>query len=1159
MAESGRVAGSAPADPDPESGQTRPESGRRVNRIAMDSQNNLTSNIILNHDFSGGLRSWHPNGCHAYVVSMGPHASNSLALKSGQCYAVVTKRTESWQGLEQDITEQVSPGSTYVLSAHVKVSGALEGSTAVQATLKLENRDSPTGYLFVGSTSVLKEQWGKVEGTFSLSSKPSRVVLYLEGPPSGVDLLISSVVVFPSSDRQFEDAMAKFSIHVDENIVQNPNFDNGLVSWSGRGCKILLHGSVENGNILPFSGKAFASATERTQFWNGIQQEITGRVQRKLAYEISAAVRIFGHVSNANVQATLWVQSPNGREQYIGIAKVQAPDNEWVQLQGKFLLNNHPSRAVIYLEGPPPGTDILVDNFMVRRAKKHPPLPPPELRITTRSMIESRRRLSTNIILNPDFSEGLHSWHPNCCNGHVASGFSAFVEGITPKSGESYAVVSNRTEPWQGLEQDITERVAPNSSYVVSAWVRLRSVVLKTYEVQATIKLEHLDSNISYLPAGRVVASKEQWVELVGSFSLMNVTKRIIFFLEGPPPEVDLLIDSVTIVPSIPPELKVETLTCNPPPTSLSPPTLSPGSMKACISCSLLGYFLHILSMLKLHFPMRVSDMQNVFYGDNIVENSNLTKEFNSWHPMGPCTLMVGTGSPHLLPSAAKESLKYHMLLSGHYIQATNRTETWMGPAQNVTDRIKLHLTYQVSAWARIGTRANGPQTINIALDVDSRWVNVSQIEVNDGGWHELAGSFRLEKQPTKVIVYVQGPSSGVDLMIAGLQIFPVDRITRFKHLKRQTDKVRKRDVVLKFSGSHSNLVGSVVKIRQAQNSFPFGSCISRSNIDNEEFVEFFLTNFNWAVFGNELKWYHTEPQRGNFNYADADEMLDFCERHGIKTRGHCIFWEVEDAVQPWVRSLRQDDLKKAIYTRLTSLLSRYRGRFRHHDVNNEMLHGSFYQERLGKDIWLSMFKMAEQIDPSAVLFVNDYHVEDGSDAKSSPEKYVQQVLDLQEQGALIGGIGIQGHIEHPVGPIICAALDKLAILGLPIWFTELDVSAVNEHVRADDLEVVLREAYAHPAVGGIMLWGFWETFMCRDHSHLVDAEGEINEAGKRFLALKKEWLTNVDGSIDGHREFRFRGFHGTYNLEITTPSKIICKKFDVEKGEHPLVVDIHL
>ena len=96
-----------------------------------------------------------------------------------------------------------------------------------------------------------------------------------------------------------------------------------------------------------------------------------------------------------------------------------------------------------------------------------------------------------------------------------------------------------------------------------------------------------------------------------------------------------------------------------------------------------------------------------------------------------------------------------------------------------------------------------------------------------------------------------------------------------------------------------------------------------------------------------------------------------------------------------------------------------------------------------------------------------------------------------------MGGIGIQAHISHPVGEIICDALDKLAILDLPVWFTELDVSAVNEHVRADDLEVVLREAYAHPAVGGVMLWGFWELFMFRDNSHLVDAEGKINEAGK--------------------------------------------------------------
>ena len=79
---------------------------------------------------------------------------------------------------------------------------------------------------------------------------------------------------------------------------------------------------MAGGKIVPQSGKVFACATERTQSWNGIQQEITGRVQRKLAYNVAAIVRIFGNnVTTATIQATLWVQTPDRREQYIGIAK----------------------------------------------------------------------------------------------------------------------------------------------------------------------------------------------------------------------------------------------------------------------------------------------------------------------------------------------------------------------------------------------------------------------------------------------------------------------------------------------------------------------------------------------------------------------------------------------------------------------------------------------------------------------------------------------------------------------------------------------------------------------------------------------------------------------------------------------------------------------
>uniref|UniRef100_A0A1D1ZCC0 Endo-1,4-beta-xylanase A n=1 Tax=Anthurium amnicola TaxID=1678845 RepID=A0A1D1ZCC0_9ARAE len=727
-----------------------------------------------------------------------------------------------------------------------------------------------------------------------------------------------------------EDAKTMCIADGEENIIENPNFEDGLINWSGRGCKILLNDSMGDGKVLPLTGKVFASATERTQNWNGIQQEITGRVQRKLAYEVTAVVRIFGSSNNSDVRATLWVQKPNSREQYIGIANVQATNKDWVQLHGKFLINSNPLRVVIYLEGPPPGVDILLNSFVVKHAEKLPPSPQP--------------------------------------------------------------------------------------------------------------------------------------------------------------------------------------------------------------------------------------DYANVLFGVNIIKNSNLSDGLNEWFPLGPCTLKIENGSPHVLPPMAKDSLGPHESLSGRYIIVTNRTETWMGPAQTITDRLILNVTYQVSAWVRVVSGGSGPQNINVALGVDSQWVNGGQVEVNDKRWHEIGGSFRIEKQPSRVIIYVQGPSSGVDLMVAGLQIFPVDRKSRFKYLKKQTDKVRKQDVVLKFSGSDvSGLFGTFVRVRQIKNSFPFGSCVSRSDIDNEDFVDFFVNNFNWAVFGNELKWYWTEPQRGNFNYADADELLDFCNKYGLVARGHCIFWEVVGAVQSWVQSLNKDDLMSAVQNRLTGLLSRYKDKFRHYDVNNEMLHGSFYQDRLGKDIRSYMFKTGHQLDPSAILFVNDYHVEDGTDPKASPELYIQHILGLQEQGAPVGGIGVQGHIDYPVGPIVCSALDKLGTLGFPIWFTEIDVSAVNENVRADDLEIMLREAYAHPAVEGIMLWGFWELFMSRANAYLVDAEGNINEAGKRYLDLKQEWLSHSHGHIDDKGEFKFRGFHGTYSVEVISLSKKLSQTFVVEKGDSPIEVTINL
>nr|CAB3461783.1 unnamed protein product [Digitaria exilis] len=370
--------------------------------------------------------------------------------------------------------------------------------------------------------------------------------------------------------------------------------------------------------------------------------------------------------------------------------------------------------------------------------------------------------------------------------------------------------------------------------------------------------------------------------------------------------------------------------------------------------------------------------------------------------------------------------------------------------------------------------------------------------------------------------------------------------------------QVRKRDVVLRLGGAP----GASVRVVQLDSGFPVGSCINGEVIQNPAFVDFFTNHLDWAVFENELKWYWTEAQRGQLNYGDADRLLDFCDRAGKPVRGHCIFWAVDGDVQQWIKDIPGDDrdqLMAVVQERIRGLLGRYAGRFPHYDVNNEMLHGRFFRDRLGDDVAALMFREAAQLDPGAALFVNDYNVECGNDPNATPEKYIGLIRDLQRGGAQVGGIGLQGHVTNPVGEVICDALDKIAATDLPVWITELDVGEPDEALRADDLEVVLREAYAHPALQGVVLWGFMQGHMWRQDAALVNADGTVNEAGQRFVELRREWSSDARGRLDGDGQFKFRGFHGTYVAQVTTATGKMLKAFTVDKGDSALVLDMDI
>ncbi|CAD6239463.1 unnamed protein product [Miscanthus lutarioriparius] len=550
------------------------------------------------------------------------------------------------------------------------------------------------------------------------------------------------------------------------------------------------------------------------------------------------------------------------------------------------------------------------------------------------------------------------------------------------------------------------------------------------------------------------------------------------------------------------------------------------------------------------------------------------------WAPSGSCTLSAHAEDHPALPSLgatlaaaddddSEDELQQQRARkpSGRCVLAAHRASDTDGLFRAISRAPRPKVTYRVAGWVGVGTAVEGSHAVHVEVRVDDgQRVGGGVAVVESGKWGEIKGSFRVDDDDELLRhakVYVHGPPAGVDLKVMDLQVSAVNKIPRLRHLRKKADRVRKRDVVLKVNrrtddDTTASVAGAHIQVIQVQNSVPIGTCITKAGMQNPAYVDFFAKHFDWAVLENELKWYYTEAVQGQVSYADADELIDFCDRHGKPVRGHCIFWAVENSVQPWVRALNADQLRAAVEARLRGLVSRYSGRFPHYEVNNEMLHGAFYTQRLGDDINAHMFRETARIDPAPALFVNDYNVESGNDPNATPEKYVALVTDLQRRGAPVGGIGAQGHVTHPVGDIICDALDKLAVTGLPVWITELDVSAADESVRADDLEIVLREAYAHPAVEGIMLWGFMQGHMWRSHGQLVNADGKYTQAGNMFAGLRREWTSHARGKVDGNGNFKFRGFHGTYQVLLTTPAGEVKKRtFDVNKGDAPLVLDM--
>src|SRR5699024_1245674 len=135
--------------------------------------------------------------------------------------------------------------------------------------------------------------------------------------------------------------------------------------------------------------------------------------------------------------------------EWVGDA-VTVTAEEWVQVGGSYTMADGLSAATLYLEAAPVAgqhPDFLVDDITITG-------PPPTG--------------GTDSPLSTGFEDDLGPWTAR------GDGTATLTRtDAEARSGDHSALVTDRTEPWNGVAADVTDLFTEDTPYAISAWVKL--------------------------------------------------------------------------------------------------------------------------------------------------------------------------------------------------------------------------------------------------------------------------------------------------------------------------------------------------------------------------------------------------------------------------------------------------------------------------------------------------------------------------------------------------------------------------------------------------------------------------------------------------------------------------------------------------------------
>ncbi|MBF2062853.1 MAG: endo-1,4-beta-xylanase [Calothrix sp. C42_A2020_038] len=278
-----------------------------------------------------------------------------------------------------------------------------------------------------------------------------------------------------------------------------------------------------------------------------------------------------------------------------------------------------------------------------------------------------------------------------------------------------------------------------------------------------------------------------------------------------------------------------------------------------------------------------------------------------------------------------------------------------------------------------------------------------------------------------------------------------------------------------------------------------YGTAISEADIQQDkDYAQLVASEASIAVTEGAFKWIVIEPLPGQFNFAPADQTINFCSANNLKLRGHTLVWHM--AKPDW---LSYPPSLSDVERHFTEIM----GRYRHNqtlyswDIINEVIADSpsdaedqVYGLRKGvkPEYVRDVFQIAASIDNSKEFVINDYGCEDTG---WKQDKFLNLVRYLKNSGAKLDAVGLQSHMwfsknygwnengfrnflkqlkSTGVRPIV-TELDVIVDTPLPSTLAELD------QMVADGYQKYLNACFAE-GVETIITWGLSDKYSWLRH-----------------------------------------------------------------------------